>query len=84
MERSYPNLWDFGKATRAGRSMRWARRGQRPGLPRCGNGNSSIIFFAPMKLRPEMELRSRQSRRAGLICSADAWKYAGEIETLML
>jgi hypothetical protein len=22
--------------------------------------------------------------RAGLICSADEWKYAGEIETLML
>ena len=48
MERAYPNLWDFGKATRAGRSMR-SRRGQRPRLQRSGNANSSIIFFAPTR-----------------------------------
>src|SRR2546423_11671821 len=43
------NLLAIGKAGPVARSTRWHSRGQRPRLQQCGNANSLITFFAPLK-----------------------------------
>lgn len=75
----------FGRATRAARSMHAVRRGQRPRLQRCGNA----VFLITCCVRRESYTEkwnyvTDNPVRAGLVSTAQEWKYAGEIETLML
>jgi hypothetical protein len=85
MRKDCLNLLEIGKAGRVARSKRWVCRGQRPRLQRCGNANSLITFFAPLKVITKNGITFETIPfRAGLVSTAEEWKYAGEIETLML
>jgi hypothetical protein len=43
------------------------------------------MFFAPLKAMAKNGITFEKNPvRAGLVSTADEWKYAGEIETLML
>jgi len=64
--------------------MRLACRGQRARLQHCGNANSSITFRSAESYGEKWNYVRDNPVRAGLVSMADEWKYAGEIETLML
>ena len=54
----YLNSWGLGKATQAGKYVRWDSRGQRPRLQRYGNANFSITFFVQAKAIPKSGIMS--------------------------
>ena len=85
MERVYLNLWDFWKSYTS-------RKVNVLGSPRSTPAATTLWqreFFDHI-LRSEESYSQKWNYvrdnpvRAGLVRSADAWKYAGEIETLML
>jgi hypothetical protein len=79
------SLWPYGRATLANRFRRLVRRGQRPAATTLWQRDFFDHVLRSSESYSEKWKYVRDNPvRAGLVSNIDAWKYAGEIETLIL